>query len=107
MIKGDIVLVPFPYTDLTGSKIRPALVLLNDELDIVCAFITSQTDWQEENDLLITPSISNGLKKTSLIRLGKLATLDKNIVWGKMGELTANEKLDLDKKLMTLFQLNS
>jgi mRNA interferase MazF len=48
MRKGDIVLVPFPFTDLSGSKIRPALVLVGQELDVTVAFITSKTNLKEQ-----------------------------------------------------------
>jgi mRNA interferase MazF len=42
MKKGDIILVPFPFTDLTGSKLRPAAVLIDGENDITVAFMTTQ-----------------------------------------------------------------
>mgnify|MGYP003344528084 CR=1 FL=1 len=41
MTKGDIVLIPFPFTDLTGSKLRPALILATTEHDVTVAFITT------------------------------------------------------------------
>ena len=41
MKKGDIVLIPFPFTDLTGNKNRPALVLVESEEDITVCFITT------------------------------------------------------------------
>jgi len=41
MKKGDIVLIKFPFTDLSGSKLRPALVLVESGNDVIVAFITS------------------------------------------------------------------
>lgn len=41
-MKGKIILVPFPFTDLTATKLRPALVLLEGEQDVVVAFISSK-----------------------------------------------------------------
>ena len=41
-MKGKIVLVPFPFTDLTAAKLRPALVIYGGEKDIIVAFISSK-----------------------------------------------------------------
>ncbi|MEM3464070.1 MAG: type II toxin-antitoxin system PemK/MazF family toxin, partial [Candidatus Bathyarchaeia archaeon] len=41
-MKGKIVLIPFPFTDLTRTKLRPALVLFEGEKDVIVAFISSR-----------------------------------------------------------------
>lgn len=84
MTKGDIVLIPFPFTNLTGVKNRPAVVLISTETDITVSFVTSQLKWQDDYDLKIEPSQLNGIKVTSLIRLSKLATIDRDLVIGKL-----------------------
>jgi len=75
MRKGDIVLIPFPFTNLKGTKRRPAVILYKGEMDVIVSFITSRVKWEEKTDLLIVPDQLNGLKKPSLIRINKIATL--------------------------------
>jgi mRNA interferase MazF len=105
MRKGDIVLVPFPFTDLTGSKYRPAVVLVANEKDVTLAFLTSQVKWKEVHDLELIPNDTNKLKTASLIRISKLATLDKLLVEGKLGALNTNEIQLLNEGLIALFKL--
>lgn len=105
MKQGDIVLVPFPFTDLTGSKIRPALVLMTTSLDVTLAFITTQLQWHEPTDILLIPNDLNGLKKESLARLSKLATIDSKLISGRLGELTAIDLSLIHQNLRVLLQL--
>ncbi|WP_428236375.1 type II toxin-antitoxin system PemK/MazF family toxin [Gracilimonas sp.] len=105
MKKGDIVLVPFPFTDLSGNKNRPALVLIEGELDVTLAFVSTQMKWKEPSDILVTPTHKNGLKKKSLIRLAKLATIDKSLVLGKLGEINPSNIQSVNKNLIELFRL--
>lgn len=105
MQKGDIVLLPFPFTDLTGSKRRPALILIAEGLDVTVSFISTQLHWQEPTDLLLHPDSKNGLKKSSLVRTGKIATIDKALVIGKLGKLDSKEIKELDKKLLRLLDI--
>ena len=106
MVKGDIVLITFPFTDLSGTKLRPAVVLASNNLDITVCFITSQTQWQETSDFILTPSIMNGLKKPSLLRTSKIATLDNTLAKGLLGRLNTSEMEILNINLKKIFQLN-
>jgi mRNA interferase MazF len=105
MAKGDIVLIVFPFSDLSGTKLRPAVVLIDSELDLTVCFITTQLQWQETADLALIPNINNGLKKPSLLRTNKIATLDKSMAKGLLGTLTKSEIVELDIKLKNILQL--
>ncbi len=105
MAKGDIVLITFPFTDLSGSKLRPAVILADTNLDITVCFISTQISWLEPTDLLLTPNANNGLRKQSLVRTSKIATLDKSLAKGLLGRLSAPELRSLNSKLKILFQL--
>jgi mRNA interferase MazF len=88
---GSIVLVPFPFTNLQGAKRRPALIVSTDNArraDVVVCFITSidpASRWAAE----LHPSANNGLKIRSWVRLDKIATLEKSIFIGKIGQAEA------------------
>lgn len=99
------MLIAFPFTDLTGKKLRPAIILIEKSLDLTVCFITSQISWQEPTDIIISPSTENGLRKESLIRTSKIATLDRVLAKGLLGKLSESQIEDLNKNLKELFQL--
>jgi mRNA interferase MazF len=105
MNKGEIVLIPFPFTDLSGIKNRPALVLVENERDVTVSFITTQLKWEEEFDVKVEPTMENGIKKASLIRLSKLTTIDKDLLLGRLGKLSADELARVNRSLIKLFKL--
>ncbi len=105
MKKADIVLIPFPFTDLSGNKKRPAVVLTNTKEDVTVCFLTTQHLKQLEYDLLIQPSDSNGLKKVSIIKLNKIATLDKELVIGRIGTLEDHYIDLLNENLIKMLKL--
>jgi len=106
MEKGDILLIPFPFTDLKGNKNRPAIVLINSEFDITLAFISTQLQWKEESDILLKPIKNNGLKKESLLRLSKIATIDKNLALGRIGSMDSYELGQVNVNLIKLLKLD-
>lgn len=112
-MKYKIVLVPFPFDDLSANKVRPA-VCLTDEIrphgQIVLAFITSKisigasaTDFVI--DLRDTDFTQTGLKVSSTIRLHRLMTISKNIIRRELGELSKNQQTEIENRLRKLFGL--
>ena len=85
---GSIVLTRFPFTDLSGDKRRPALVVSRDNArrtDLVVCFITSVP--RSGPDMApLAASPGTGLKVPSVVRFDKLATLDPAVIAGKLGD---------------------
>ena len=85
---GSIVLTRFPFTDLSGDKRRPALVVSRDNdrrSDLVVCFITSvPRSGADMAAIAATPG--TGLKVPSVVRFDKLATLDRAVITGKLGD---------------------
>ena len=93
--QGDVILVPFPFTDLTMVKRRPALVLSANWFnasreDCILAAITSQIPFELQPDeyrLSASDLVAGGLPKPSLVRLGKLFTMSKSLFRKRLGTL--------------------
>ena len=93
--RGDVVLVAFPFTDLTTTKLRPALVVSSDVFnqknpDIIVVAITSRVPQRiPEAHNLLTPQDQKqaGLPKPSLVKLGKIVTLDQRLIRKKLGRI--------------------
>jgi len=107
MKRGTIVLAPFPFTDLSGRRLRPALVVSRSDRsgnDVILAFVTTQlARFRPQTDVGLDdahPDFSKtGLKQSSIIKLDKLVTVESSILLGELGELSdvllqqVNEKL--------------
>lgn len=105
MVKGDIILVRFPFTDLSGSKLRPALVLLESGDDVVVAFITTVLAERCTGDIQLKKTAENGLKKDSTLRLTKLSTLSKDLIAGWIGNVSREDLVSVNRALMEIFQI--
>ena len=98
--------MPFPFTDLSSAKVRPALVLvppMHDTHDMIVAFMSSRMDGKDDRSVSVQPSSSNGLKVPSLIRLSKLATLDRRIALGTLGKIDKKTLLSCQEILRKMF----
>lgn len=89
---GSIVLARFPFTDLSGDKRRPALVVSRDNdrrPDLVVCFITSIPRTGPDMAPLAATA-GTGLKVDSVVRFDKLATLDRSVLAGRLGAAPAD-----------------
>lgn len=105
--RGKIVLLPFPFTDLSSSKVRPALIVSDAkyaEGDVSVVFISSKIPKRvKATDFVLGPSARHfeltGLKVASVIKCNKLATLDRRIVLGELGFLSPADLKEVDEAL--------
>ena len=110
-MKNKIVIVPFPFDDLSSQKVRPA-VCLTDEIKpyghIILAFITSQISRNPSaTDFVISLQDADfartGLKVSSTVRLHRLMTVSKKIIKRELGELSQNQQTEIENRLRKLF----
>ncbi len=86
-VKGDIVVLPFPFSDLSGSKRRPALVLAKlTGNDVLLCQITSQAS-SDSISLVLSDFTSGSLPVDSHIKYAKLFTADEQIFIKKAGHI--------------------
>lgn len=103
-VKGDIVVVAFPFSDLSGSKKRPALVLANlIGADIILCQITSQ-HVKDDHAIVLPDSevITGSLKMESNIRPNRIFTAEKSVILYKMGGISAGKFKEVRDKIVTL-----
>ena len=108
-MRGDVVLIPFPFADLSTTKTRPAVVVSGTlyhqtEPDIIIAAITSQVQHQGNTDTFLKDWKSAGLLKPSLVK-ASLATLEPSIVRHKLGKLSSSDLSAVDQNLILALDL--
>ena len=113
MLKYKVVLIPFPFDDLSSSKVRPAVCLTNaigPHHHIVLAFITSRIPATLlPTDLVINASDPNfaatGLRGTSTLQLHRLMTVTTTLIRRELGVLPATLQAKVEQRLRTVFEL--
>lgn len=99
------MLLSFPFTDRSGERVRPALVvgaLAGD--DVIVAFVTSRTDGGDPRaEHEVSPAepefAATGLRLASRIRLSKLATLHRDLVRRRIGRIGRRTQAAVDGRL--------
>ena len=107
--RGSVVLVRYPFTDLTGAKVRPAVILTPDEFlvnldDVLCLFVSSSipSDLLTTDFVLETTHVSfskTGLKYRSVLRTHKLVLLQKSLVLRVLGVIDKNLMHEINSRL--------
>lgn len=111
--RGKVILVPFPFTDLSQQKIRPAVIISKDNRstrDVIVLFISSILNKQTDTNVFLIQSSdkgfrATGLKRDSVVVCNKIATLDKGIVLGELGHLSTQQLKAINKKLVSILGL--
>lgn len=110
MNAGDIILVKFPFTNLTSDKKRPALVIGvvpfgQSEFLITVAMITSQIEAiQLQGDVILKDWKNAQLLHPSLVRLSKVATIESQLVDKALGVLSSKDQKEVQSHFKKLYQ---
>lgn len=107
--RGDVIAVPFSYSDLTGSKLRPALIVSSDTYnligrDVVAAGISTKISKAGAYDHILTDWRVAGLRYRSLVR-GRLLTIEQRLIRYSIGHLSPADLAAFEAKL-TAFLLS-
>ena len=103
--RGDVIAVPYDYSDLTGGKVRPAVVVSSDDYnlarpDIVAAGVSTQVRKGNVYDYILVDWAAARLRYPSLVR-GRLLTLEQSLIRRTVGRLSAIDLSGLEAKLLT------
>lgn len=103
-VNGNVVVLPFPFSDLSASKKRPAIVIaqLSGD-DIILAQITTKEHFDEYAITLQHNDFKEGrLPQESMIRPNKLFTADKGIISYKAGSVTEKKMEEVEQMVIKI-----
>lgn len=105
-VRGDVVVVPFPFSDLSATKRRPALVVAPlSGVDVILCQITSQASRDASAIPLLDGDFAEGgLRQASFIRPNRLFTADSAIVLYRAGRISDAKQAAVTAALVALFQ---
>jgi mRNA interferase MazF len=104
MRTGEIVLIPFPFAELTNVKARPSVVIAETDdryHDIIVAAISSVIPGTiSKNELILEPSTTNGLRVRSVVKVDRLVTTKPKNIIIELGSLSYQET----EKVVSIFR---
>jgi mRNA interferase MazF len=98
--RGDVILVRYPFTDLTGSKVRPAIVVSasHESNDLIFVPLTSRTSGLKSGEFVLTDFQGAGLNVPTAVKRG-LHAIDQRLVLKSVGAVTALDMEEIDRSL--------
>ena len=113
--RGSVVVVEIAFTDLSGSKRRPALVVSDERFhktlrDLIVCPISSQSRFYRRpgpGDCPVKDWRAAGLRRPSTVRVSKVLAIDKTIVRRTLGVLRAHDLVSVEKDIQRAFGLSS
>ena len=105
-VKGDVVVVPFPFSDLTKAKRRPALVIaVLGGNDLILCQITSQSIKDNYSIFLNDADfVEGGLKQLSNLRPNRIFTADSHIILYRVGKLKSEKLNKVIEKIVEIIK---
>ncbi len=105
-VKGDVVVVPFPFSDLTQAKRHPALVVAELEGDdLILCQITSQYIGDKYTISIDEKDFQSGtLKQRSNVRPNRIFTADKQIILYRVGNLKPEKVNEVTEKIVNILR---
>ncbi len=106
MKTGDIILIPFPFAELTNKKVRPAVVVCETKdvyKDLVlCAISSVVPSKLSENEILLVRDNRNELRKNSVLKIDRIVTAKAQDVIARIGELSESDSEKFKQKFKRL-----
>ncbi|MCB0157858.1 MAG: type II toxin-antitoxin system PemK/MazF family toxin [Caldilineaceae bacterium] len=110
--RGDVVLLPFPYTNLNATKTRPAVVVSSElyrsaRPELLLAYVSSQVDKvMPPLDYVLADWQTAGLLKPSFVR-PKVAAIEPALIVHRIGKLSARDRQEVDSRLRKAMDLTA
>lgn len=106
MKSGDIVLLPFPFAELTNTKVRPTVVVCETQDKykdlVVCAISSVVPKDLSKNEILLQPDKINNLRAVSIIKVDRIFTAKQQDVIAKLGALNQTDLENFKGKFKSL-----
>jgi mRNA interferase MazF len=105
---GDIILIPFPFAELTNKKVRPAVIITetgDKYKDLVVSAISSVVPSNISiREILLKPDKINNLRSDSIIKVDRIVTLKRTDKISDLGKLSSIELTEFKRILLEIIK---